>query len=112
MISTNKLKAIFLPSIALSSRVEKSSISKKAKEWGNCKLFYAVVGDYSYIGPNTRLIHTQVGKFCSIARDCVIGMGNHSLEYLSTSSIFTAKKMEWEYLGLTTIHMMSLKKYT
>lgn len=92
LLLLSKCKAIVKRNIAFSSRVEYSNISSKAKVWGHCKLFYAIVGDYSYIGPNTRLIHTQVGKFCSIARDCAIGMGNHSLDYLSTSSIFTAKK--------------------
>ncbi len=88
----SKFQSIFLKSIAFSSRVEYSHVSKKAKIWGRCKLFYAKVGDYSYIGPNTRLIHANVGKFCSIAGDSKIGMGIHSLDYISTSSIFTAKK--------------------
>lgn len=89
-IIANKLKAIFLPSMAFSSRVEKSSISKKAKVWGNCRVFHSELGDYSYLGPNSRLIHTRVGRFCSIAANCIIGMGSHPLNYLSTSSIFTA----------------------
>ena len=87
-----KFLSLFQRSIAFSAQVEYSKVSRKAKVWNHCKLFHVEVGDYSYIGPNTRLIHTHVGKYCSIAGDCAIGMGTHSLEFISTSSLFTVKK--------------------
>lgn len=54
-------------------------------------LMHSSLGDYSYVGPGSRLIHAHVGKFCSIGGNCSIGMGSHSLEYLSTSPIFTSR---------------------
>ena len=93
LLIISKIKGILNKNIALSARVEYSNVSKKAKVWGKCKLYYASVGDYSYIGSHCRLIHAHVGKFCSIAGDySQIGMGKHSLDYLSTSSLFTVKK--------------------
>lgn len=87
----SKIKSVFLRSLSLSSQIEYSSISRKAKIWGHCKLFYSSVDDYSYIGSHCRVIHAHIGKFCSIAGDySQIGMGSHSLIYISTSSIFSA----------------------
>lgn len=88
----SKLKSLFQRNIAFSSRIEYSEVSSKAKIWGHCKLYYSSINEYSYIGDHCRVIHAHIGKFCSIAGDySQIGMGKHSLEYLSTSSIFTAK---------------------
>lgn len=88
-----KLYSIISSSLSISSRIEYSDVSKKAKIWGKCKLYYSSVGDYSYVGSHCRVIHAHIGKFCSIAGDySQIGMGKHSLDYLSTASIFTASK--------------------
>lgn len=89
----SKFRSIFQKNVAFSSRVEYSNISPKAKVWGHCKVFKSSIGDYSYIGDHCRVIHAHIGKFCSIAGDySQIGMGNHSLGYISTSSIFSAKR--------------------
>ena len=50
------------------------------------------LGDYSYIGGNSRIIHADIGKFCSIAGETRIGMGTHTLDNISTSPIFTEAK--------------------
>lgn len=88
----SKVKSLFLRSLSFSSRIEYSTISRKAKIWGKCKVFNSAVGDYTYVGCNCRIVHAHIGKFCSIARDCAIGMGSHPLDNISTSSIFTSKK--------------------
>lgn len=92
LLVISKFKSIFQPYIAFSSQVEYSSISKKSRIWSGCKVFHSILGDYSYLGRRSRLIHAHVGKFCSISSDCAIGMGTHSLENISTSSVFTAKR--------------------
>lgn len=92
LLFLSKCKNLFSRSIAFSARVEYSQVSKKAKVWGGCKLFHSSIGDYSYIGQNARLIHAHVGKFCSLAGDGAYGMGRHSLDYISSSSIFTSKR--------------------
>lgn len=91
LLLITKFKSIFLRSIAFSARVEYSCVSKKARICRNVIMFHSSVEDYSYISPNTRLVHAHVGKFCSIAGDCAIGMGTHTLKYKSTSPIFTSR---------------------
>lgn len=99
LLLITKFHSIFLRSIAFSARVEYSQISRKAKIWKNTKVFHSKVEDYSYIGPETKLTHAEIGKFCSIAGDCIIGIGNHTLDYISSSSIFTERRngteMSW-----------------
>lgn len=88
-----KIKSIFSNSLSFSSRIEYSKVSSLAKVWGDCKIFHSTIGDYSYIGRHCRVIHAHIGKFCSIAGDySQIGMGKHSLSYISTSSLFTEKR--------------------
>lgn len=70
---------------------EDSEISKKAKINRNILIYKSKINDYSYIGSGTQLYYASVGKFCSIAGDCNIGLANHSLNFLSTSPIFTEK---------------------
>ena len=86
---SSKIKSIFLKNIAFSSRVEYSNVSSKARVWGQCKLFHSSLGDYSYVGKHSSLVYAEVGKYCSIASGTMIGMGTHTLNKLSTSSIFT-----------------------
>lgn len=90
LLLKNKFQSLFLRSIAFSARVEYSQVSRKAKVWQRVKVFHSTIGDYSYVGPNCRIIHCNIGKFCSIAGDGAIGMGTHSLNHISTASIFTA----------------------
>lgn len=90
LLIITKIKSIFLKSLSFSSRIEYSEISRKAKIWGKCKVYYSKVDDFSYVGRNSRVIHAQIGKFCSIAGNCIIGMGSHPLNMISTSPIFTS----------------------
>lgn len=92
LYAIGKVYSLFSKSISVFSQVEFSEISKKAKIWKHCKVYYSSIGDYSYVGGHCRIIHAHIGKFCSIAGDySQIGMGNHSLNYMSTSSLFTAR---------------------
>lgn len=90
LLLKTKFQSLFLNSISLFSQVEYSTISRKAKVWQKVKVFHSTIGDYSYVGPNCRIIYCNIGKFCSIAEDSAIGMGSHSLNHISTASIFTA----------------------
>lgn len=63
-------------------------MSRLARVYRYAKLDHARIGDYSYVGPGTRVIYTTVGKFCSIAGGVCLGMGTHPLQFLSSSPIF------------------------
>lgn len=43
------------------------------------------VGDYTYINEYTDISSGVIGKFCSIARMCSIGVDNHPIDWISTS---------------------------
>lgn len=89
LLMVSKFKSIFQKNIAFSSRIEYSVVSRKAKVWRFCKMYHSSLGDYSYVGPHSCLTYAEVGKFCSVAGDVVLGMGTHTLANLSTSPIFT-----------------------
>ena len=92
LLVLSKIKSIFRKNIAFTSRVEYSDVSSMAKVWGHCKLLHSSIGDYSYIGHHSRITYAEVGKYCSIAGDVIVGMGFHTLDKLSTSPIFTEMK--------------------
>lgn len=87
----SKIKSLFSKNLTVSSRIEYSDVSPKAKINGHCKVFRSTIGDYTYVGNHQRLVYANIGKFCSIAGGGAIGMGTHTLNNLSTSPIFTAK---------------------
>lgn len=44
-----------------------------------------ILGDFSYIsGPRTYVESARIGKFCSIARQTIIGVGNHDHSLVTT----------------------------
>lgn len=83
----------FNPAVSIFAKIDNvSKVSKKARINSNVKVFHSKVGDYSYVGGNSRVVFAEIGKFCSIAGHCFIGMGTHTLTHISTSPIFTEAK--------------------
>ena len=83
---------LFNPGVSIFSKIDtRSKISRKARLQCGAKSYASELGDYSYVGNHTDLVCANVGKFCSIAGHCHIGMGTHTLNKLSTSPIFTEK---------------------
>lgn len=54
------------------------------------------IGDYTYIGSNTNITKSTIGRYCSIANNVSIGQGEHELDRVTTSAIFYATP--WETL--------------
>ncbi len=87
------LKNLFNPAVSLFSKIDNlSCISRKAKVYGRVQVSNSTMDDYSYVGRDARIIHSDIGKFCSIAGETIVGMGTHTLDKLSSSSIFTEAK--------------------
>ena len=77
--------------ISLFSLIDhESMVDKKAKIYRKTKIFRSKIDSYTYVAPNTTIICTDIGKFCSIAEHCSIGLAKHSLRNISTSPIFTS----------------------
>lgn len=86
------LKNFFNPAVSLFTKIDNNSVvSRKARLYSKTQVTGSTVGDYSYVGRNSRIIHAHIGKFCSISGDVKVGMGTHTLDKLSTSPIFTEK---------------------
>ena len=69
----------------------KSIISKQSRVNQLCQIYDSKIESFSYVGPNSKIICVDIGKFCSISNDCSIGLPIHSLKCISTSPIFTSK---------------------
>ena len=46
------------------------------------------IGSYSYIGCQTHITKSTIGRYCSIANNVSIGQGEHPLDRISTSAWF------------------------
>ena len=67
--------------------IKDSKIDKKAKICTGAHILNAIVNKYSYVGNYTTVIDCEIGKFCSIADNCVIGGMSHPLDWVSTSPV-------------------------
>lgn len=68
-----------------------ADIDKTVNIYRGVKAKNAKIAANSYIAANTDIENAEIGKYCSIADHCRIGMSGHSLLYMSTSPIFTQK---------------------
>lgn len=81
---------LFVKRISLLAFISSNNkIGKNVCIYRGVKMKNSLVGDYTYISNNTDVENATIGKFCSIADHCRIGMANHTLNYLSTSPVFT-----------------------
>ena len=80
---TNNENYILSPKLKLG----KHSMIRKGSE-----VYNVLLGDYSYIsGPNSYVEDAIIGKYCSIARNVIIGVTGHNYEWITTSPIITSK---------------------
>lgn len=66
--------------------------------YDNTVLVNVTVGDYSYIGGDSKIHNATIGKFCSLGPDLRIGLGRHPLKLRSTFPGFYSNKSD--YYGL------------
>lgn len=84
---------IFNRGVSVFARIDNlSNVSHKAKVQRRVQVFNSVIGDYSYVCAESNVIYTEIGKFCSIGKGCILGIENHLLDNLSTSPIFTERQ--------------------
>lgn len=86
------LRNLFNPAISFLTIIDtRSKVDRRAKTNRFVKLLRTNIGRYSYIGNDTWAIDAQIGAFCSIAGNVHIGLPTHTLDYVSTSPLFTEK---------------------
>jgi acetyltransferase-like isoleucine patch superfamily enzyme len=90
------------PHVNLHGRVrinDNSRIGKSVRVFDRTIIGNSKIGDYSYIGGNSRIDHANIGKFCSIASEVNIGLGIHPHNFVST------------YPGFYSNRKSSIKKF-
>lgn len=86
------LRNLFNPAISFLTIIDtRSKVDRRAKTNRFVKLLRTNIGRYSYIGNDTWVTDAQIGAFCSIAGNVHIGLPTHTLDYVSTSPLFTEK---------------------
>jgi len=66
----------------------RSDIHPSARVGGGTQIIDSAIGRHSYCGYDCTILNTKIGAFCSIASNVKIGLANHPLEWVSTSSEF------------------------
>jgi len=72
------------------SAIGASSIHPKSKVGGGSQVWLSVFGRYSYCGNGCTIINCEIGAFCSIADNVVVGASAHPINFVSTSPVFLA----------------------
>lgn len=86
------IKNLFNPAVHLFTQIDNlSEIDRRANIFSFSKVFNSKIGKYTYVGRKASVVYAEIGCFCSIAPQSIIGMGEHTITYMSTSPIFTER---------------------
>lgn len=66
------------------SRVTNSSLSGYNRIDRNALVYYSTLDKYTYMGSNSVIMHSNIGKFCSISWGVTIGPANHDYKKISS----------------------------
>lgn len=80
------IKFLHLPAI------KNSTIHPASKVSSSTHLVNVKMNKYSFIGSNCTVINTEIGAFCSIADNVIIGGSTHPIKWVSTSPVFHSGK--------------------
>jgi len=65
------------------------NLNSRDKRFGrNSVISNSTFGVKSYVNYNSIIANCKVGNYCSIGPNCVIGLGNHPVDFVSSSSFF------------------------
>ena len=68
--------------------IKNSCIDKSVWLGARCQVIESNIGYGTYLGNDTQCLYSDIGKYCSIANNCIFGGAEHPLEYVSTSPVF------------------------
>ncbi len=77
--------------------LKNSSVHPSSSVGPGSEFMNSTLGRHSYVGYYCRILNTEIGSFCSIANECVIGADSHSLNWVSTSPVFNRNKDQISY---------------
>lgn len=70
------------------SSIRNSTIDKTSMVESGCNIVSVKMDRYSFCGYDCEIINVEIGSFCSIANNVVIGGAMHPIEWVSTSPVF------------------------
>lgn len=78
----------FFKIILQGKSVLNSKIDKTAKVYSGTEFYDSSIGRHSYVGYNSEIHSCDIGSFCSIANQLIVGGAKHPLDWVSTSPVF------------------------
>lgn len=70
------------------SSIKGSNIHPSSKIESGCNIVNIKMDRHSFCGYDCEIINAEIGSFCSIANNVVIGGGMHPIKWVSTSPVF------------------------
>jgi acetyltransferase-like isoleucine patch superfamily enzyme len=87
MISLKYYFSKFLKKIR-GSAIKNSQIAKSAKIESGCNIVNLIMGKHSFCGYDCEIVNCEIGSFCSIANNVIIGGPMHPMNWVSMSPVF------------------------
>ena len=78
--------------ISLFAYINKSDIHNTVAILTGTRVYWSSIKKYTYISDHCWIIKAEIGGFCSIASNVMIGGGKHPIHFVSTSPVFYSKK--------------------
>lgn len=72
--------------------VRNAYIGKHVKINSGTQVVDCYIGDYSYCGYDCNFLNVEIGKFCCISDNVIIGGASHPMHFVSMSSVFLSHK--------------------
>jgi acetyltransferase-like isoleucine patch superfamily enzyme len=96
--------------ISLSSNVSLDSrLSRGVKILSGARIGSVNVGSYTYIGERSSIERTQIGRFCSIAPEVIIGLASHPTDHISTYPGFYSYSATGAHFFGNQVHLLDKK---
>lgn len=77
---------------------------------GNNKVKNMTIGKYSYVSFNSIIYNVDIGNYCSIGPNVVIGYGDHLIDQISTSPHIYINEEIWEQKHVENVLIQHFKK--
>lgn len=68
--------------------IKDCTMDRTAKILPGCQIVNSTIDKYTYIGDYSCLINCEIGRFTSIAQNCIVGGAMHPTSWVSTSPVF------------------------
>lgn len=88
MTSLNYLYGKFFKKILRGKCIFNSQIHKTAKINSGATIVDSTIGRYTYTCYDDEIVNCEIGQFCSISDDVIIGGAEHPIDWVSISPVF------------------------